>query len=355
VHKITILGYSNSVHLTRWAQGLIERGINLSVVSLGGEKIEGVKTINLNPGRGRQWSYIKYLHRVKRIIGEIEPDLVHSHYAAGFGLWGAYSGFHPFLVSVWGTDIIDFPNNFYKKYLLKKILSSADYLTATSHFLGKQTVRIHPSIADKLAVIPFGVKMPEIQADYSDKGQIKLIYIKVHARRYGPDILFKAVHSLIKQGMNISLTMAGSGEMTEELKEMANKLNINKYISFVGFLDNREIAPLLAGHDIMVMPSREESFGVAALEASSVGIPVIASNIGGIPEAVKNNQTGILVPSDNVENLAEAIKKLADNVELRKRMGNAGREFVRTNFDWEKSLDRMIDLYGKLIIGKGRV
>jgi glycosyltransferase involved in cell wall biosynthesis len=353
-NKIVILGYSGSVHVTRWVQGLTGRGLTITVVSLGGRKIDGVETIILDADSGRQWGYIKYLPRIKRIIKELNPALVHSHYAAGFGLWGAYSGCHPFVISVWGTDIIDFPNRFHKKYLLKKVLSSADYLTATSQFLGEKTIQLQPSIRDKLAIIPFGVKIPEFKSAYLDKKQIKLIYIKVHAPRYGPDILVKAIYALIQQGMDISLTMAGSGEMTEDLKKMTEKLNMAARVSFVGFVDNRQIPSLLAEHDIMVMPSLEESFGVAALEAASVGLPVIASDIGGVPEVVKDSETGILVKPGDIENLTAAIKKLAGDAELRKRMGTAGREFVRTNYDWEKNLDQMIDLYDRLINGKGR-
>jgi len=356
MHKIVIPGYSGSVHVRRWAQGLAGRGLDITVVSLGGGKIDGVETIILESDGDRQWGYIKYLPRIKRIINKLDPALIHSHYATGFGLWGAYSGCHPFVISVWGADIIDFPNSLYKKYLLNKILSSADYLTATSRFLGEKTIQLLPSIRDKLAVIPFGVKIPEIESAHSDRKPIRLVYIKAHTPKYGPDILLKAVHALIQQGMDISLTMAGAGEMTNDLIKMTKELDITARVAFVGFIDNRQIPSLLAEHDIMVMPSimESESFGVAALEASSVGLPVIASDVGGVSEVVSDNETGILVRPGDSENLAAAIKKLAGDVALRKRMGIAGVEFVRANYDWEKNLDQMIGLYDRLLNGKGK-
>jgi glycosyltransferase involved in cell wall biosynthesis len=101
----------------------------------------------------------------------------------------------------------------------------------------------------------------------------------------------------------------------------------------------------------MVMPSLQESFGVAVLEASAVGLPVIAGNVGGVPEVLDNNKTGLLVPPGDPEALAAAIMKLADDAELRKRMGDAGRKLVREKYLWESCLDKMTALYDSMISG----
>nr|MBN2278432.1 glycosyltransferase family 4 protein [candidate division Zixibacteria bacterium] len=350
--KIVILGYADSVHLKRWANGLKQRGFDITVISLGGHEIKGIRTIIFRPRWSRNLSYFLYLGRVRQIIRQIRPDLIHAHYAAGFGFWGAASGKRPFLLSVWGSDITSFPSNFFTRRLTGYVLKSADYITATGVFLHDKTLEFCPDVKSKMAIIPFGVELkPIINHDRTDK-KIKLIYIKSHEKIYGPDLLLKSLPAVLQTGMDINLTIAGSGHLTAKLKKLTADLNLANRVDFVGFVDNNELHRLLSEHDIMVMPSLSESFGVAALEAGAAGKPTVATAIGGIPEVVIDGETGILVPTNDIERLGRAIIKLASDADLRNKMGMAGRAFVEKNYDWERSLDLMTDLYEKMIAGR---
>ena len=93
------------------------------------------------------------------------------------------------------------------------------------------------------------------------------------------------------------------------------------------------------------MPSRAESFGVAALEAQACGVPVVASRVGGLPEVVRHNETGLLVPPDNPQALAEAIAALLVDHERRAVMGAAARRWVAERYRWKDSVDMMEDVY----------
>ena len=355
--KIIILGYSGSVHIIRWARGLARRRYDITVISLGGDKIDDVETVILPESPSRKLGYFKHAGRVKTIIKNIRPDLLHSHYATGFGLWGMHSGYHPHIISVWGADVIDFPNNRFKKALLKRILRSADHITATSRFLKDKTRELFPDIDDKTDVIPFGVDIPDIIKKHEKKDRTRLVFIKAHRGKYGPDILIEAVARAVKGGHRIHLTMAGEGEMTDALKQKVKDLRLDDYVNFTGFIENTGMPEFLAIHDIMVMPSvmESESFGVAVLEASAVGLPVIASNIGGVPGVLKDGETGILVPPGDVSKLADTIIRLADNAEVQKKMGEAGRKFVADNYRWDKCLDKMSALYEKSIAGRDKI
>jgi len=354
--KIVILGYSRSVHINRWARSLAARGYKMTVISLGGGEIDNVETINLPPGKNRNLGYLKCTGKVKKLVHDIKPDLLHAHYATGFGLWGWRSKFHPYLVSVWGADVIDFPDNYLKKTLVRKILNSADRITATSQFLKDQTLQLVPELDTLTDVIPFGVDIPQKTKYDRDDDLIKLAFIKVHYKKYGPDLLIRAFDRALKANRRLRLIMAGEGEMTPYLKELVNRMNLNEYVTFTGFIENTKMAEFLAGHDIMVMPSvlDSETFGVAVLEAAAVGLPVIASNVGGVPGVMKDGETGLLVPPGDITELAGAIIKLADDVELRIKMGEAGRKFTAENYLWDKCLDRMSELYEKIIAGKDR-
>jgi L-malate glycosyltransferase len=350
--KVVILGNAASVHIKRWAKGISDRGLEVIVISHGGQEIEGIETILLGGQTGEKLGYIGLLPMVKRTIQKIAPDLVHSHYATGYGLWGKYGKVHPYIISVWGSDIVEFPSNGLKRWGLRKILRSADHVTATSEFLKAQTLAVAPGLASKVTVIPFGVEMPSACSS-RQSAEIRLIFMKAHQKKYGPDILLKALHLLSDKGKNIMLTMAGAGELTDKLKSMVQEYNLKNRVKFVGYIDNTRVPSFLADHDIMVMPSLAESFGVAALEAAASGLPVIASNVGGIPEVVKDGETGILVKPGDPGGLAEAIMKLASDVELRKRMGEAGREMVGRKYRWQASVDQMVQLYERLMMRPG--
>jgi len=130
---------------------------------------------------------------------------------------------------------------------------------------------------------------------------------------------------------------------------MVRELQLEEYVTFKGWLKSESIPARLLDYDIMVMPSRIESFGVAAVEAGSAGLPVIAPNIGGIPEIIEDEVTGILFPAGDAEKLAETIIHLSDNFTLRKEMGNAARKKVMAKFNWNDNLKTMGDLYDRMI------
>ncbi len=347
--KVILFGYGDSVHTIRWVKGLAKRGFTITVITLGEEPIAGIETINLPVGRSRSRGYFRHLGKIKKLVNKLRPDLIHAHYSTGFGLWGYYSKFHPYLISVWGSDIIGFPDNFIKRIFLRKILTSADFITATSNYLKKQTLRLYPQLESKISIIPFGVEIPEAFADRKSDDIVRLVYIKKHEKIYGPDVLLAAMQKVIRIKPSIHLTLAGRGSMTAELRQQSKQLGIENSVDFCGFINSDEISSFLSQYDIMVMPSLQESFGVAVLEASAVGLPVVASNIGGVPEVLISEKTGILVPPGRAEKLSQAIIRLAENAELRRTMGQAGRKMVAEKFRWEVSLDKMAELYERLV------
>jgi len=346
---VILFGYGDSVHIMRWVKGLANRGFAITIITLGKGPIDGVETINLPVGRSRSRAYFRHLGKVKKLVNKLRPDLIHAHYATGFGLWGYYSKFHPYLLSVWGSDIISFPDNFIKRIFLGKILTSADLITATSNYLKKHTVRLYPQLESKISIIPFGAEIPDAIADRKSDDIVRLVYIKKHEKIYGPDVLLAAMQKIIRIKPNTRLTLAGQGSMTAELRGQSEQLGIEDNVDFCGFINPDKMSSFLSQYDIMVMPSLQESFGVAVLEASAVGLPVVSSDIGGIPEVLISGKTGILVPPGNSDDLSQAIIRLADNAELRKTMGQAGRKMVADKFRWEVCLDKMAELYERLV------
>lgn len=347
--RIVIYGWSQSVHIQRWAYSLRDRGYDIKVISHGGEKLSGIETVNLFGD-----NKLSYLWNAKKAVKEaydFKPDLIHVHYVGGFGIWGAASNFHPLVSSVWGADVIDLPKKFYYRKFINRILEYSDYITATSDFLKIQTEQLNPIVRNKIKVVPFGVEIPEQKETNFDDDKIKICFIKGHRPKYGLDILLKALAAVKEVRSDFHLNVAGSGEHTDEYKNLSKELGLDDQVKFVGFVPNKKITEFIQNHHMMVMPSTmdSESFGVAVLEVSAAGLPVIASAVGGVPEVLANGKTGILVEPNNIDKLKEAILYLLDNRDKMKEMGKAGYHFIKENYSWEKSLDLMSSIYDRLI------
>ena len=242
---------------------------------------------------------------------------------------------------------------FISRALIKRVLKKADRITATSEFLKVRVRYLLPGAEKKTAVVPFGVAIPPDIAPLPDN-PVKICFIKAHRKKYGPDILLKALVEVKKRVPGIILSMAGEGEMTGELKALTAELGLKENVRFAGYIDNREIYDFLRQHHFMVMPSvmESESFGVAVLEAGACGRPAIASKIGGVPEVIVDGKTGFLVPAGDENLLAKTIIRLAENTVLTDSAGKAAYRFAKENYDWEQSLDLMASEYERLIYGE---
>ena len=154
--KIVLLSDPNSAHTAKWATSLANKAIDIHIIGLSENtnniysSYKNIEVYNLNidskdvkqqSALRSKFKYIKTLKSVKKLIKEIKPDIVHSHYATSYGMLGALSGFHPFIISVWGSDVFDFPKkSLIHKMILKYNLKKADKILSTSQVMAKETL-----------------------------------------------------------------------------------------------------------------------------------------------------------------------------------------------------------------------
>jgi glycosyltransferase involved in cell wall biosynthesis len=120
-------------------------------------------------------------------------------------------------------------------------------------------------------------------------------------------------------------------------------------VEWWGAIPNPQVAEFYRGLDVVVVPSRQESFGVTAVEGSACERPIIASRVGGLPEVVLDGKTGIMIEPENVESLTLAMEYLIEHPDERNRMGKAGREFVLKHYDWQKNVTQMEYVYQSVL------
>lgn len=357
--KILLLSDCNSVHTLKWARSLSNYGLDIVVFSLGKLKITDYKdtrvkiidsksNIRKKGFLSKIW-YLGALFNLKKVIKKEQPDIVHAHYATSYGLLGALIGFNPFILSVWGSDIYDFPKKtFLHKTIVKFNLKRADKILSTSKVMAKEIKKYTNKPID---ITSFGVDVckfkPEKVKSLFDSEDIVIGTIKSLEEVYGVSHLIKAFKILVDKNLEyqLKLLLVGGGSLDSALKKLVTDLNLEKRVVFTGQIDISEIPKYHNMIDIFVALSLQESFGVAVLEASACAKPVVVSDADGLKEIVLQNKTGIIVEKENSKLAAEAILYLLENPKVAKKMGEEGRSFVLENYDWNKSLEKMLSVY----------
>lgn len=355
--KVVILGNAKSIHIIKWVNGLSDRSIDVHLISLDSPPSENsyVKNVNIYKLHANvPFGYYTAALELKKLLKMINPDLMNAHYASGYGTLARLSGFHPILLSVWGADVYDFPRkSLLCKNLIVSNLRNADGIGSTSNAMLKVTNRLYTN--PHTFITPFGVDT-QLFKPYVQRVPTKKIVIgtvKTLAQKYGIDTLINAFSILQAkiEDIPMQLVIVGKGPQENDLKSLVSKLGLNDRVEFLGFIEHSKLVSILQSFDIFVALSRydSESFGVAIVEASACGLPVVVSDADGPAEVVINNFTGLIVPKNNELAATKAIEELVLDSEKRKRMGQFGRAHVEKNYSWDKSLDTMIEAYSLII------
>jgi glycosyltransferase involved in cell wall biosynthesis len=362
--KIVLLAGASSIHTVRWANGLSGVGHEVYVISqqLILDAFDPAVSLHVFPDR-KALGYFLMVPAVKNLLAKIQPDLVNAHYASGYGTTARLVNYHPWVLSVWGSDVYDFPyKSPFHKWLVKKNLRSADKVASTSLCMAEQVCRLTPELSD-IAITPFGVDVVAYEGiqpvSASQKSKLVIGTVKTMKPKYGIDTLIEAfavLSSRLKTITNekvpeLELRLVGGGGQTLELQALSERLGIADKVNFVGPVPHTQVPDELAKLDVYVALSRldSESFGVAIIEAGAAGRPVVVSDAGGLPEVTVDGETGFVVPRENPQSAALAIEKLVLDPALRHRMGNAGQQHVRAKYAWDVCISTMLGVYESTI------
>jgi len=206
--------------------------------------------------------------------------------------------------------------------------------------------------ADRMHVVPYGMDLRRFDARGRRDGpaEFTIGYIGQLIAHKGVDTLLRSVHAL---GDDTRLVIAGGGVQAQYLETLRHELGLEGQVRFAGLVDNRHIAKIHTEVDVVVVPSVwPENAPVVITEAMASGIPVVASDIGGIPELVEHGVTGFLVPPRDVRALAERIDFLRRHPEERRRMGAQAVERIRSH-ELRLQVDRIVEIYESLARGEG--
>lgn len=233
-----------------------------------------------------------------------------------------------------------------QKYL--RLRKSIVYKLATkvlpvSEAMGNELIEQYNVPSAKVQYFHNAVEDPELFNELRPmKGQ-NLVCVAGLIYGKGQDVLIEAMPSVLKEYPGVKLYLIGSGEREQELMALTKRTGSDKAIYFLGQIDHKQVVSMMADAYVLVLPTRFEAFGLVIIEAMSVGTPVIASNIGGIPEIIRDGIDGILVPVEDDQALANAIKTLLRDPSLRSEMSKNVYERFLDKFELKKAVKKQAD------------
>jgi glycosyltransferase involved in cell wall biosynthesis len=245
-----------------------------------------------------------------------------------------------------------------QRALKRDELQNADAVTAVTGAIVDTLVRDYGIERSLVRVIPNGADLPDddreepLARGWRERfltTPVKPLWVVAGRleEQKGHDLLFEALASLVRRGFEFTLVVAGEGSRRSWLEQRALSLGLSPRIQFVGQMD--DVGGLLSAADGVLLPSRWEGLPLVLLEAMARGRPIVASAVGGIPDAIEDGVTGTLVPPNDVPALAGALETLHRRADLARRLGQEAAEVVRERFTWHAVVEAFESVYDEAL------
>jgi glycosyltransferase involved in cell wall biosynthesis len=266
-----------------------------------------------------------------------------------------------FIMEIQG-DIFNYPSKFgarfhtkivklFSKFFVKK----ADFIRIVSPFLFEPLKKLNID-RDKIFLVPARCDSELFSLDNVNSikpkifnNEFNLLFVGNLLLSKGVDTLLEAFLLIEKENSNIGLIFVGDGEEKERLLFRSRELGVENKVKFLGRVSYEEIPTLMYYSDILILPSVHEGFGRVLLEAMSMHLPIIASNVGGIPLVIDNGKDGLLFEAGDFNSLRSKVLFLIKNKSFASKMTNAAHKKFITNYEYEVSINMFLDMYKSIL------
>lgn len=307
--------------------------------------------------------YAGVLSCIYKMVQEFNPQLIHAHTATPDGYAGLLLGRKlglPTIVSLRGSDINLYPiRDRWTLWLTERVLTEAHRVTAVSKAL-KADAEAIATPREPIEVVYTGCDLQEFIFDAKARNTIRqklgiplddvvLIFIGNVLREKGVNELMESFCTMAGDLRGLHLLVVGDGAALNTLTAKDEKDTVSNRVHLVGRRPHSEIPRWLSAGDILVLPSWREGLPNVVVEAMACSRPVVATKVGGIPEAIEHGKTGVLIEKGDVRALTHAIVQLISNPAERERMGQAGRREAEERFTWKKNAEKTIQVYREVL------
>ena len=358
--KICFLANASSIHTKRWVEYFAKNGHDVHVISfehpdikLNGINIHIVKT-------NKRYLYASFPYKslqFRRIINEIKPDIIHAHYITKYGIIGAFAGFHPFVISAWGSDILINARS-WMQLPIKFVLKKADLIHCEGNNIRKALIGLGGE-SKKICRIYWGTdthkfnpnkRSEKIRDELGIFDSPMIISSKNLEPLYDIDSLIRSIPAVIKKIPEAKFVIAGRGSQEGYLKQLVKSLDISDNVKFIGFVPIDDYPKYLASADIYVCTSLSDGgLAISTKEAMACGLPVIVTDFGDNGKWIENGNNGFVIPVKCPELLGDRIIYLIEHENVREKFAEICRKLVKDKFEFNDEMKKMELLYGELI------
>jgi len=350
---------AESIHEPRWIKWFIDRGHDVHVITPTHDDIKGAKIYPIGNTKEKSlFNFICKIVQTRKLVEKIKPDILHAHYAFGPGVFGAFSGFHPFILTALGSDILIDPSFKLKKIAVKYTLKKVDAITCDAQHIKDSMIKLGAEDR-KINIIYFGTDASKFSPQKKDKTLKKklglddspvVISLRSLKPIYNIESLVMAIPIVLKQIPKAKFIIAGQGPEEKMLKDLASSLKVLDSVIFVGLIPNDNLPNYLTASNVYVSTSLSDA-GLAAstAEAMACELPVIITDFGANAEWIQDGKNGFLVPMKNSKSLADKIIVLLKDKNLREKFGKKGRQLIKERLDYDTEMSKMERIYEELI------
>jgi len=365
--KICFAADAADIHTQKWAKYFADREYEVHLISFTSPS-ENLENINLHLLRkfGAKTKILKYiinplyaLKQAKKLVKKIKPDVIHGHSVIGHTIIMALTGFHPFVASAWGSDVLIYPRESkIVRYAVLFTLRRADIITSDGENTKEAIIKMGIE-GEKIKTILHGVDTRKFSPSPKDENLTQKLETSglptvISTRRLRPicdvETLVKAVPLVLKQIPEAKFIIAGEGEQKEYLIALAKSLNVLHATRFVGWTPNDKLPKYLSSSDVYVSTSLSDSgLSAATAEAMACGLAVVITESGDNRRWVKDGENGFIIPLKEPKTLAEKIIYLLRNEDVKMEFGRRSREIIKERNDYYKEMEKMENIYKEMI------
>ncbi len=300
---------------------------------------------------------LSWRRRLARLVDEESPDVVVAHSPVPFmaDVAARASRDRPFVLTYHagplakGRPLFDATATVYEKLGLRRLLKQAAAVVHYSPEFGRVNARL---LEDKVHVVAPGVDLGQFSPNGPAPRERSVLYVgrmERSSRWKGVRHLIDAVPQMLRSVPDLSVDLVGSGDDVPSLRRHARSKGLEGVVKFHGALTGQALVERYRHATLVVLPSTTaaESFGMVLLEAAACGRPAVASRVGGIPSAVLDGETGLLVPPGDAEALGEAVTVILNDDDLARALGTRAAERAKAEFSW----DARVDATGEILEG----
>ncbi len=325
--------------------------------------IKGLKIVH-SPGLADNTAVniFRRIMEIKRIIRAEKPDVLHAGWILTSGLVAALSGFHPYLLMPWGSDIMYYAKSSVRNRIIAGYaISRADMITCDCEYEKRILADDFKYPEGKVVVMPWDVDLqvfrksnndPALKEKLGFTGRKVLLMMRIFRPAYGIEDFIKALPAVKEANPEARVLMLGYGPIENDLKDLASDLALDGFIHWTGYVPQREVVKYINASDIYVSTSLMDGSSSSLLEAMACGLPAVVTDIPGNMEWVKDGVNGIVVKKSDPVSISKGINRLLKDDDLRVRMSGNNIKKIESDADFSKNFSRLENTY-RLLAGAG--